>query len=80
MCIHYWIIDKRNQGQCKLCGKHKNFQLENKRVFKYADGNFRSDITGEYIFGKAEYYMHGSIPSEYKKSFQRMLDKIWPLW
>lgn len=26
MCKHHWLVDSRNQGICKLCGKEKDFQ------------------------------------------------------
>ena len=78
-CVHHWIIDTHNRGQCKFCGEYKDFREDIKRVFKYADDSLRDNITLADICNKAEYYLQGSIPTEYKEAFQCTLDKIWLL-
>ncbi len=36
MCIHYWLINSRNQSVCKLCGERKqeytHFEISNHLV------------------------------------------------
>ena len=47
MCVHYWLIDSKDYGKCKNCGKEKDFRPLQEKVF------LREGITLERIFPNA---------------------------
>ena len=62
MCTHYWVIDSRNQGVCKLCGGIKDFQAALYKATKTNDKLtlFKKRIIEQFSV-TGEYYLQGHI-------------------
>ncbi len=64
MCIHYWLVDAKNRGICRRCGKRHDFVIDINRVFGY-------EKTERFVpaLPIADYYIQGSISKEYTIGF-----------
>ena len=58
MCVHHWMLDSRDRGACKKCGKKKDFSPPPIRL-TYAEKCEHRKETNEYylqgiFYGKLE--------------------------
>ena len=64
MCIHYWLIDSHNKGQCRLCEEIKQFPTT-RDALGWSKENTRKDVTlGRIVLPAGEYYMQGHLEIE----------------
>ena len=71
MCKHYWLIDGRNQGVCKLCSKTKDFQTALSKATRANDriSPFEKRIINNFSVAR-DYYWPGHIANSGRKRLE----------
>jgi hypothetical protein len=60
MCSHYWRLDSCNKGQCKLCGKVKDFQPGINKAFRTTQKHVSDCVQNLNLIQTGGYCMQGS--------------------